>query len=136
MRVFLDTNVFIYGAGAPSPYKTECVALLQRVAAGELDATTSVEVVQEIHHVFRRRGRLAEGIALGREVLLLFPEILTITREDVVRAGALLTTWPQLSPRDALHAASALNHGIGTMVSVDKDFDQIEGLVRIDPSAG
>ncbi len=134
MPVFLDSNVFIYAAGAPSPYKEPCVALLRRVASGELDAATSAEVIQEIHHVFRRRGRLRDGVALGREVAALFPGLLPLTRADILRSGEILTAWPQLSPRDALHAATALNAGISTMVSTDSDFDFVDGITRVAPA--
>jgi uncharacterized protein len=134
MPVFLDTNVFIYAAAAESPNKAQCVALLRRVAAGELDAATSAEVIQEIHHVFRRRGRLEDGITLGREVASLFPGLLPITRADVLLSGEILTKRPQLSPRDALHAATALNAGIATVVSTDSDLDYVDGITRVDPA--
>ena len=35
--------------------------------------------------------------------------------------------------RDAVHAATALLHGIPEIVSPDSDFDGIEGLMRLDP---
>lgn len=135
MPVFLDSNIFIYAAGAESPWKAPCVALLRRVASGELDAATSAEVIQEIHRVSRRRGRLADGVALGREIAGLFPGLLPITRADVLRSGEILTARPQLSPRDALRAATALNAGIAVVVTVDLDFDQIDGITRLDPRA-
>ena len=134
MPVFLDSNVFIYAAGAESPLKAPCVQILRRVAAGDLDAITSAEVVQELHHVFRRRGRLADGLRLGREVVRLFPGLLPITRADISRSADLLTARPQLSPRDALHAATALNNGVSTIVSADADLDQVDGLTRLDPT--
>lgn len=133
MAVFLDTSVFIHAAGDASAPRAACVDLLHRVAAHEVDARTSAEVVQEIHHVFRRRGRLADGVALGREVVLLFPDLLPISRADIVRSGDILMGRPQLSPRDALHAATALNNGISAIVSTDSDLDQVEGLTRVDP---
>jgi len=134
MPVFLDSNVFIYAAGAESPNKGPCVALLRRVASGELDAATSAEVIQEIHHVFRRRGRLRDGVTLAREIAGLFPGLLSVTRADVLRSGEILTARPQLSPRDALHAATALNAGISTVVSADSDFDYVDGITRVDPA--
>lgn len=133
MPVFLDTNVFIYAAGQEHPEKAPSVALLSRIAAGELEAVTSVEVVQELHRVYRRRGMLQAGLALGREVLRLFPDVLPIARPDLVRAAQLLERLPQLSPRDALHAATALNHGVGVIVSVDTDFDAVRELRRVRP---
>ncbi|MCK6527574.1 type II toxin-antitoxin system VapC family toxin [Myxococcota bacterium] len=131
---FLDSNVFIYAAGADGPLKAPCAEILRRVGAGELDANTSVEVVQELHHVFRRRGRLADGVRLARDVVRLFPGLLSITRADVLRSGDILMARPQLSPRDALHAATALNNGITTIISVDADLEHVDGLSRLDPA--
>lgn len=135
MPVFVDTNIFLYAAGADHPLKGPCAELLRRAATGALDATTSAEVIQEIHHVFRRRGQLRDGIALGRQVAKLFPEMLPVTRADVLRSGEILFAHPQLSPRDALHAATALNSQITTILTVNTDFDQIRGLVRLDPAS-
>jgi len=133
MPVFLDSNVFIFAAGADGPLKDPCVAILRRVATGDLEASTSAEVVQEIHHVFRRRGRLVDGVRLGREVVRLFPGMLSVTRADILRSGDILMERPQLSPRDALHAATALNNGLTTIVSADTDLDHVPGLTRVNP---
>lgn len=135
MRVFLDSNVFIYAAGAESPLKAPCVDILRRAGAGDLDATTSVEVIQELHHVFRRRGRPADGVRLGRDVARLFPGLLSITRDDILRSGDILTARPQLSPRDALHAATALNNSIAIIISTETDLDHVDGLTRVAPAA-
>jgi len=135
MPVFLDSNVFVFAAGGEHPQKAACLDLLTRVARGELDANTSSEVIQELHHLFRRRGQLARGIELGREVAGLFPGLLPVARADVLRSGDLLAARPQLSPRDALHVATALNNGIDRIVSADPDFDGIDGIVRVDPGA-
>jgi len=134
MAVFLDTNVFIYAAGGDGLLKQPCIELLRRVASGEVDAVTSAEVIQEIHHVFRRRGRLADGVALGRDVARLFPGLLPITRQDVLRSGEILIARPQLSPHDALHAATALNNGVTRIVLVDADVGYVDGLQRLDPT--
>jgi hypothetical protein len=64
MPVFLDTNVFLYAAGAPHPQKEACVRVLQRAASGQLVATTNTEVVRELLYVLDRKQRRQDGIAL------------------------------------------------------------------------
>lgn len=88
-----------------------------------------------MHHVSRRRGRLVDGVNLGREVARLFPGLLSITRDDILKSGDILVASPQMSPRDALHAATALNNGISFIVSADADLDGVPGLTRLEPSA-
>ena len=39
----------------------------------------------------------------------------------------------KLRPRDAVHAAAALENKITTIVSYDKDFDLIHEIKRIEP---
>jgi len=135
VRIFLDTNVFLYAAGRPHPEHAACVAVLQRVAAGSLDATSSTEVVQEILHVLSRRGRREQALMLARGLIALFPDLLSVTRGDVSSACILLDQYPRLSARDALHASTMLRNGIDTIVSADADFDSVDGIRRVTPSA-
>jgi predicted nucleic acid-binding protein len=44
MQVFLDTNIFLYAAGASHPWREACAKVLRRVADGSLDATINSEV--------------------------------------------------------------------------------------------
>ena len=39
MQVLLDTNIFLYAAGAAHPLREPCANILRRVADGSLDAT-------------------------------------------------------------------------------------------------
>jgi len=103
------------------------------VADGHLFATTSTEVVQELLYVLDRRGRGADGIRLSRRVLLLFPELLPVSPQDIGVACDLLERYTDLSVRDSVHAAVMINNGIVTMISADRHFDSIEEIKRIDP---
>lgn len=38
-----------------------------------------------------------------------------------------------VTARDALHAAAMGNHDLARIISTDTHFDQIEGIVRLDP---
>lgn len=46
--VFVDTNIFIYASGAPSPYKKPAEEILIKIAKNQLKAVTNSEVLQEI----------------------------------------------------------------------------------------
>jgi predicted nucleic acid-binding protein len=41
---------------------------------------------------------------------------------------------PDLTTRDAVHAATMITNGLDTMISADAHFDAIRGLRRIDPA--
>lgn len=133
MRVFLDTNIFLYAAGGPHPLRETCAKVLLRVADGSLDATINSEVVQEVLYVLIRHGRRLEGLTLARHLASLFPDLLPVTRKDMAEACDLLQHYPGLSVRDAVHAATMLHNGLGTVVSVDRDFDRIPQIRRLAP---
>ena len=133
MRVFLDTNVFLYAAGQAHPRREACVKVLRRVAEGTLEATANSEVIQEILYVLVRRGRGETGVTLARHVAALFPDLLPVTGEDMRRACDLVERYSTLSVRDAVHAATMLGNGLQQVISVDEDFDQIREIRRVAP---
>jgi len=133
MLVFLDTNIFLYAAGSSHPLREPCANVLRRVADGSLDATVNSEVVQEILYVLTRRGRRDDGLKLARHLTSLFPDLLAVTREDVVEACKLLLQYPNLSVRDAIHVGTMLRNGLKTVVSADPDFDQVFEIRRVAP---
>jgi predicted nucleic acid-binding protein len=135
MRTFLDTNVFLHAAGRAHPLRDACARVLRSVADGSIDATVSSEVLQEIVYVLARRGRRADGTLLARHVAALFPDLLPVTRADMLETCALVERHPGLSPRDAVHAATMVRNGITRIVSVDRAFERIPGIQRLSPAA-
>ena len=135
MAVFLDSNVFLYAAGADHPHKAPCVEVVRAVAEGRLDANTSAEVLQEILYVYLRRGLRAEAVRLARNVSDLFPALLPVTREDMVRALILAERHEALPARDLVHTAVMLNNGMDTLVSLDRHFDDVDELTRRTPDS-
>ncbi len=135
MSLFLDANVFVYAAGAPSPWREPCLGVLRAVADGRLHATTSVEVAQEVLHVLCRRGARAEGLAIVRAMTGLFPAMLSVTPNELLAACELVARHDGLPVRDALHAVTAMRAGCSDIVSYDRDFDRIDGLRRLTPES-
>lgn len=134
---FVDADVVIYAVGVDHAQKRACVQVLESIGSGAVEATTSAEVVQEVLYVLTRRGGRdrARGVAIVRQVLALFPSILPVGRLEIEDACALLERHPGIHARDALHAATALRHGIRDIVSVDPDFDAIDEVRRFTPEA-
>lgn len=124
----------LYAAGRPHPKRESCVRVLSRVADGSLDATVNSEVVQEILYVLSCRGRRDDAITLARHTASLFPDLLPVTRDDLLRACDLVGRHRRLPVRDAIHAATMLGGGLTQIISVDSDFDQIREIRRIDPA--
>ena len=134
MRTFIDTNIILCAAGGAHPQKEACIRVLRKIADGTIEATINSEVLQEILYVLVRRGRREEAATLVHHLATLFPDLLPVTREDLLEACALIRRCPGLPVRDAVHAATMTGSGIRDIISVDSDFDAVEGLRRFDPN--
>lgn len=135
MTVFVDTAIVMYAAGGEHVLREPCRAILRRIAAGELEAVTSAEVVQEILHRFTAIGRPEIGAAMARDTLDLFAPVLPITHAVMRRMPELVRAYPTLAARDLVHVATCLEEGIGAIVSPDRGFDLVEGFRRVPPEA-
>jgi predicted nucleic acid-binding protein len=131
--VFLDTNIFLYAAGAEHPLRSPCQHILQMYGDGILEATTSAEIVQEVLYVLHRRGHVDAALHLSRQILDLFPHLLSITRQEMLQACHVMSAYPNLPARDAVHVATMQRHKLSVMVSADRHFDGIDAIQRVDP---
>lgn len=133
MTVFIDTAVLMYSTGAAHPLRDPSRRLLARVARGDVDATTSTEVIQEILHRYSRIGRPGDGAALARASMDLLAPVLPITHALMRRLPDLIERYPRLAARDLVHVATCQHEGITEIVSPDRGFDEVPDLRRIDP---
>ena len=133
--LYVDSNIFLY----PAIYKLETVKeagelkdFLLKISEGLLEACTATITWDEVVWVVRKLFGLNPSIELGRK-LLEFPnlKLLNVKRSVVLRAQKLMEKYG-IKPRSAIHAATALENGVETIVSYDRDFDKLEEIKRLD----
>ena len=130
MRVFVDSNVPMYVAGRDHPNREAARRFLERARAGEVEACTSTEVLQEILYRYAGLRRLD----LARDVYDLFvqlcPVVFPVTLADTDRARTLLGGTPGIGVRDAIHVGVMLNNDVSTIATFDSAFDRTPGVSR------
>lgn len=131
----LDTNVPMYAAGAPHPYRDACRWILNEIARGVLLVAIDVEIIQEILYRYGALGRHADAVTMATDLWTLVPDVYPVTQTDVQSAVAL---YQQYAPRgvrsrDVIHAAVMLNNGLTEIISADGHFDLMPGIRRTDP---
>lgn len=129
--IFIDSNVPMYLVGADHPHKVDAQRLLERSIAERQRLVTDAEVMQEILHRYVAIDR-RDAIQPALDVLLgVVDEVLPVEEADVLRARDILLGLPDLSSRDALHAAIMQRQNIQRLISFDRGFDRVPGIQRI-----
>ncbi|MBI3979562.1 MAG: type II toxin-antitoxin system VapC family toxin [Chloroflexi bacterium] len=131
--IVLDTTVLTYAVGTEHHLREPCRRLLAAHGGGLVEATTTVEVIQEFVHVRARRRSRADAAALARHYATAFA--LLVTRaEDLDLGLSLYEQYPDLGAFDAVLAAVALNRQAQALVSADRAFGVVPGLPWVDPA--
>jgi predicted nucleic acid-binding protein len=127
--LYLDANVFIYASINTEELGKNAEALLAKVQSGEEKAKTSVLTFDEVFWAIKRQNPKLAFQAC--QALLNFPnlDIIAVDRELALKALQLIKEY-NLTPRDALHAATAIVEKADYIVSTDAHFDRVKELKR------
>lgn len=132
-KYLIDTNIIMYSAGKEHKFKKTCLKILRDMDNHENEYYLNTEVFQEILYRYDSIGMRSFGIELAARILELFDNILAIDEEDIYISISLMEKYERLLSRDAIIIANMVNKGIGEIISVDNDFDEIEEIRRVDP---
>ena len=135
MRLYCDTSVLLYaaGAGQDTSASAACRSVIQAVASNAIAGEISTEVLQELLHIASWRQARTQGIELVGLTARIFPYPLPVDGAMAVMAASLLKEHPRLGTRVAIHAAVMKASGIGEVISTDPEFGLISGLRRRSP---
>jgi predicted nucleic acid-binding protein len=133
--IVLDTTVLVYATGTDHPFRDPSRRLIEAVLNRDVEATTTVEVIQEFVHVrARRRGR-ADAVALGEDYVQLLSPLLTVSDEQLRRGLTLFGRSDELGAFDSVLAAAASGAGATAIVSADKAFANLGDIEHVTPNA-
>jgi uncharacterized protein len=127
--LYLDSNVFIYATINTAEPGEKARALLQKIQQGEEKAVTSALTFDEVFWAIKKHN--PEAAFQACHALLNFSnlEIAPANRELVLSALQIIKEY-NVSPRDAIHATTALSEKADAIVSTDPHFDKIKELKR------
>lgn len=131
--IILDTAVLAYAVGEQHPLRDSCRRILAAHADGRLEATTTVEAIQEFTHIRARRRTRADAVMIARAYLDAFDPLMT-SRDELEHGLALFEQLPDLGAFDAVLAAVALGRAAEALVSPDRAFATVPGLTWMDPA--
>ena len=132
MKVFVDSNIPMYVAGSDHPNRAPARRFLERAVAGEFEACTSTEALQEILYRYAALRRLDLAEKVYDYFAALVPEVFDVTLADTDLAKGILTSTGGISARDAVHAAVMMNRGVVTVATFDRGFERIGSIAILE----
>jgi predicted nucleic acid-binding protein len=133
--IVLDTTVLVYATGMAHPFRDPTRRLIDAVLNRHVEATTTIEVIQEFVHVrARRRGR-ADAVAVGEDYVQLLSPLLTVFEDQLRRGLTLFERSDALGAFDSVLAAAASGAGATAIVSADKAFAGLADIQHVTPDA-
>ncbi len=131
--IVLDTTVLVYAVGTEHPFRDPCRQLIEAITERTLEATTTVEVIQEFAHVrARRRGR-ADATRLSNDYAELLSPLITATPEDLRAGLAIFERDEHLGAFDAVLTASAAARNATALVSANSAFAATPDVAHVVP---
>src|SRR5437763_1534123 len=116
--ILVDTTILCYAVGDEHPLRAPCRRVLAAHGSGRIDATSTVEVIQEFTHVRARRRPRADAVMLARQYATALA--LIVTQPDDLDLGlTLLGAHPALGAFDSVLAAVALHRHADALISAD-----------------
>jgi uncharacterized protein len=131
--IVLDTTVLVYAKGADHPLRDPCRRLIDAIAQGEIEATSTVEVVQEFVHVRAQRRERSDAVALGGDYADLLTPLIAVEEERLRRGLTLFEHNERLGAFDAILAATAIDLDASALVSADAAFADVPDLTHVVP---
>jgi len=130
--IVLDTTVLVYAVGDDHALREPARAIVSAVEVGTIQATTTVDVIQEFVHVRARRRDRSEAASLGAAFATLLSPLLHPSERDLAEGLRLFARNEALGAFDAVLAAATLSGGADAVVSADRAFDTVRGLCWLD----
>jgi len=128
--IYLDSMVPIYAILYADKRGEWARNLLEHVRNGKQAAVTSALTFDEVFWKVKKEKGFDAALQAG-EAFLTMPNLTFIdVNDEILWESLALIKQYKLDPRDAIHAACAITHGVYTIISEDSDFDKIVKLNR------
>ncbi|MFW6083468.1 MAG: type II toxin-antitoxin system VapC family toxin [Thermoplasmatota archaeon] len=127
---YIDSNVLIYGTLDNSEKGEWCRDLLRKIEKGEEKGGSSFLTYDEVFWKVNKSTSKEDALE-ATETILTMPNLRFFeVNSEIIWESHRIIKERGFDPRDAIHASTAIVHGIFTIVTKDSDFDDLTELNR------
>ena len=133
----MDTNILLrFFTGDDSQKAQQALNLFMRIERGEEKVITSSSVIFETVYTLQSFYKLARGEIKDKLLPIISMRGVHLPDKGVYYRAFDLYVTKNISFADAYNAAFMISEEIFNIYSWDRDFDKIEGIVRLEPEEG
>ena len=134
---FLDTNILLrFFTRDDEPKAQQALNLLMRIEQGEEKVITSSLVIFETVFTLQSLYKVPRPIIKEQILSIVSMRNLHLPDKSLYYQAFNLYVTKNISFADAFNAAYMLSERLSHIYSWDRDFDKIEGIVRLEPEEG
>lgn len=131
---FLDSTTLIHAIDKNAEYQKECLNVISKAAKGEINASTSLETLEETLFILSKLTSPPTALRVTHDYLKMtkikkYEMKLTIFEH----ALEIMEITPLKRPKDAINVATMLEQDIPKIVSEDKEYDKVDLIQRVHP---
>jgi predicted nucleic acid-binding protein len=127
--VYFDSNIFIFAAIDKGKVGKNCRKIMEFIDEQRILAAANYMVIDEVLWVLKKNIGKEDAIRIVKGILSMPIKWIDIDKQIIIETMVVFEKT-SLDPRDSVHIASMKKVGLTTMVSEDRDFDKIVGIVR------
>ena len=129
--MYIDSNIFIFSAVNTDQLGDNCRQILWLIDNGKVSGVSSYLVIDEVLWILQKKIGRDDAVKTGRMIISLPIKWIEVSTAVTLKAIDIFES-EGLDPRDSFHVSTMKVQGITTMVSEDDDFDDVNGIERID----
>lgn len=129
--MYIDSNIFIFAALDRTELGDNCRRVLEMIQNNDLTCASSYLTIDEVIWVLKKKLGKENAVRIAKASMSLPVRWIDIDRAIMSRMIEQFSDH-NLDLRDSLHLSSMKSAGINTILSEDKDFDNVKGIKRLD----
>ena len=134
LTYFLDSTTLIHAIDKSAEYHKECLNIINKAAKGEINAATNLETLEETLFILSKLTSTSTALRVIRDYLKMTKIKKYETKLAIFEhALEIMEITPLKRPKDAINAATMLEHGIQKIISEDKEYDKVGLIQRVHP---
>ena len=131
--MYIDSNIFIFAATDKGKLGQNCREIIKLINEQKIPCAASFLVIDEVMWILKKNVGRNSAIKITKAMLSMPIKWIEVDKSVIINMINIFEKT-KFEPRDAIHIASMKKLGLSSIISEDNDFDNMEGIERVNAS--